>query len=232
MPPTTTTTAPASYDSNWKLIADEEFNGTSLNTGLWSAYNGTGNEGVGYRRPQNIQVGNGEATLVGTVSNLTGAGMCLCGSSAPKNLTYGRYEIRAKMDVGNGFGPALLLWPNSNVWPADGEIDISEIPQGARTSSHFTVHYGSNNSQIGFSSTSDFSQWHTFGLEWEPDHITYFLDGVPMKTITTPAAIPTKAMHLAIQNDAGATGHWIAAPDSSSPPQIDLHVDWVKVYAG
>lgn len=156
--------------------------------------------------------------------------MCWCGGSNTPPQTYGRWEIRAKMDKGNGYGPALLLWPNSNKWPADGEIDISEIPKGDRTKSHFTLHYGSNNSQASYSSSGDFSQWHTYAVEWQPTYISFYLDGKKVYTNTNPAAIPDGPMHLAIQNDVGAAGHWISGRDSSTPDSVSLHIDYVKIY--
>lgn len=35
---------------------------------------------------------------------------------------YGTWEIRARVDKGTGYGPALLLWPKSGKWPDDGEM--------------------------------------------------------------------------------------------------------------
>ena len=214
--------------SGWALRKQDDFNGGSLNISTWGVYNGSGNEGVGYRVPSQVSVGNGELTING--SGLNGGGICWCGSGTGGPTTYGRWEVRARMDAGTGYGPAILLWPSSERWPIDGEIDITEMPEGARNKSHFTVHYGANNSQTGYTSTGDFTQWHTYTVEWMPDHITYWLDGVQQYTTTNAAAIPRTPMHLAIQNDVGAAGHWIPGRDASTPANVALHVDYIKIY--
>ena len=232
VPPTTSTPVPVASGNGpstagWTLASDEEFNAASLNTSVWGTYYGAGNEGVGLRRPSAITEGNGEMDI--TASGNTGGGMCWCGSAAG-GQTYGRYEIRAKMDTGTGYGPAILLWPSTGSWPTAGEIDITEMPEGARNLSHFTLHYGADNSQMGHTESGDFSQWHTYTVDWEADHITFYLDGTAVYTNTSPAAIPHGPMHLAIQNDVGAAGHWIPGPDATTPAQVALHVDYVRIY--
>ena len=101
-----------------------------------------------------MSVANGMLEIAGT--GTTGGGIAM-----KQNQLYGRWEIRAKQDYGNGFGPAILLWPKSENWPSDGEIDIAEIPAGERKQAHFTVHWGSNNSQKSKVLQGDFTQWHT-----------------------------------------------------------------------
>ena len=39
---------------------------------------------------------------------------------------YGRYAVRFKADPIDGYKIAWLLWPDSRVWPRDGEIDFPE----------------------------------------------------------------------------------------------------------
>lgn len=225
--PTTITTNPISAMtpsmSGWQLVSSDRFDGSSIDSKKWASYNGPGNEGVGWRSPDHVRVSGGALHLVGSGTTAGGVSMKV-------NQTYGRWVIRAKQDKGNGFGPALLLWPDSGRWPVDGEIDIAEIPKGDRTKSYFTVHWGSNNSTKGFSTVADFSQWHTWTTEWTRDHITTWMDGKLVGTITDPASIPDGSMHLAIQNDVGKAGHWITGRDASTPSEVSLHVDYVEVY--
>ena len=42
------------------------------------------------------------------------------------SLLYGRYSVRFKADSLAGFKTAWLMWPDSGVWPRDGEIDFPE----------------------------------------------------------------------------------------------------------
>lgn len=226
-PSTTTTTAAPPSTGGWQLVAQENFDGSSIDSTRWSVYSGKGNAGVGWRKPEAVRVTDGALRLDG-YSDI-GGGVCWCGRNAGDQL-YGRWEFRAKIDKGNGYGPAALLWPASGKWPVDGEIDISEIPQGARTSSHATLHWGTNNSQKGWGSNADFSQWHTFAVDWLPGSITFYVDGNVVGSTTNPAAIPTKPMHLALQNDVGKAGAWIPGRDANTPEVVTYHIDWVKIY--
>ncbi|MEJ7696114.1 MAG: hypothetical protein WKF78_05700 [Candidatus Limnocylindrales bacterium] len=47
-------------------------------------------------------------------------------STGSKYQTYGRYAIRFRADAIVGYKAAWLLWPRSEVWPRDGEIDFPE----------------------------------------------------------------------------------------------------------
>lgn len=207
----------------WSLVAADEFDGSAVDPGRWEIYNSAGNGGVGLRRPSAVSQGDGELRI-------TGRGDVSGGMSWRGGRTYGRWEFRARSDVGNGYAPCILLWPSSNNWPAEGEIDVMEIPKGERRESSFTVHWGAENSQEGFPTVGDFSQWHTFAVEWLPDHITYYLDGQALHTITNPPAVPRWPMQLAIQNDVGPYG-WIPARDANTPAEVTLHVDWVRLYS-
>ena len=126
----------------------------------------------------------------------------------------------------------MLLWPDAEDWPEGGEIDIMEIPKGDRTKAHFTVHWGENNKQDAASVTGDFTQWHTFAVEWTPDHIIGYLDGVEFYRNEDKDANPPGPMHFAMQQDIGPYGNdWIPAPDSSTPSEVTFEVDWVRIYA-
>jgi hypothetical protein len=202
--------------------ADTDFTGKTLNSSLWSTYSGPGNQGVGTRSPSAITVNNGlTITARGTVAG---------GMAENYSQTYGRWEVRAQMEKGAGYGPAILLWPDSEKWPTDGELDIVELPQGDRSEAAMTSHYGTDNLQQGQSVFGDFSQWHTYAVDWLPNSVTFYIDGVARFKITDPAAIPSTPHHLAIQNDVGAFGSFIGCRDASTPPTVALHVSSVRVF--
>ena len=60
--------------------------------------------------------------------------------------------------------------------------------------------------------------------------ITWYVDGVKKSENTNKDAIPTTPMHLAIQLDMGPFEEWILAPDETTPAEVSLEVDWVRVY--
>ena len=119
--------------------------------------------------------------------------------------TYGRWEFRARTDHGRGLGSAILLWPDSEKLPIDGEIDIAEVPAEQRDKAHFVSTSRSEGSDtiVGGNMPGDFSQWHTFAVDWLPDRITCYVDGRARFRSPTVNIIPDTPMHLTIQFDQG-----------------------------
>jgi len=209
----------------WTMTAHDEFDGDSLDEDIWKPYTGRTTDDVGQHDPDNLSVSDG--TLKLTSRGDTSAGMEWLGGQQ-----YGRWEARVRSQRGNGYGPVLLLWPDSEHWPEDGEIDIMEIPKGDRKKASFTVHWGEDNSQDGGSAQADFTQWHTFAVEWSPDHIIGYVDGKQIYETTKKAANPPGPMHFVIQQDIGPYGDdWIPARDDSTPGTCTFEVDWVRIYA-
>jgi beta-glucanase (GH16 family) len=225
-PTTAEPTVPTAADRHgWKQRGGDEFNGSSLDAATWRLYGGTGANGVGIRSPQAVWVGNG---LLGiSASGNVSGGLAW---QAPPATTYGKWEFRARVEPGTGYAPAVLLWPDSDNWPIDGEIDVMEIVEGDRQTNHTTVHYGADDQRDEGIVTGDFTQWHTYAVDWQPDSITVYLDGEQVYRNTNPAAIPHGPMHLAIQLDVGPQGTWIPAPDATTPDAVSLYVDWVRMY--
>lgn len=82
---------------------------------------------------------------------------------------------------------------------------------------------------------ADFTQWHTFGVEWLPGTVTYTLDGTPWASYTGPG-VPDVPMWLAMQAHEGGCERRAASvgaaqcPIAGSPRVADIDVDWVAVY--
>ncbi|MFP5022635.1 glycoside hydrolase family 16 protein [Pseudonocardia phyllosphaerae] len=215
----------AAVRGGWKLVDHDEFDGSALDTSRWSPYTGETTGGVGRHKAENLSVRDGQLVL--TSRGLTSAGLAWQGGQ-----TYGRWEIRAKTNPGWGYGDVALLWPDAEDWPEGGEVNFMEIPKGDRSESHSILHFGEDNSQVGHSTRGDFTQWHTYATEWTPDHVAYFIDGQEVFRSTDPKTVPERPMHLAIQQDIGPYGNdWIPARDSRTPDELDLQVDWVRIYA-
>lgn len=214
----------AAVQRNWPMIANDEFDGTALDRSKWSPYTGETTGGVGRHREENIAVRDGLLTV--TSEGKTSGGMAWANGQQ-----YGRWEVRAKTNKGSGYGDVMLLWPDAEDWPEGGEINFMEIPNAERTESHFIVHYGEDNSQIGKTVQGDFTQWHNYAVEWAPDHIAGFIDGQEIFRTTDRNVIPPRPMHLALQQDIGPYGNdWIPALDERSPDRLDFQVDWVRIY--
>jgi hypothetical protein len=224
---------PKSSMVHWRVKSAVDFTGTALPAG-WDSYEGQpGGEPNGYWKHSHAVVRNGVLDLAGyrDGGRFVTAGV-MAYSPQVGQQTYGKYEVRFRIDKGHGVKYAALLWPVSEHWPTDGEIDFAEDGGGDRGRSTGTLHYGASNSQIQKSLSGDFSRWNTLGVEWTPSKLVYTLNGRPWATVTG-SAVPHTAMNLAIQTQAGTCGSWAGAscPDATTPAHVNMQIDWAVTYS-
>lgn len=216
--------------AGWTLLAQDDFSAPALDRQLWDTYEGTsGASGVTWTAGQ-VAVGDGTATVtVDTAANRGGA----ISTQGGVVQSYGKYEVRARIDEGPGAGFALLLWPTSNRWPQDGEIDFAEAPQRDRV--HVTSHYQGPDGHAYHSGEFplDATAWHTYGVEWTPQAITYLVDGQVRAVMTED--IPSGPMFLALQSEFDADcrlpGWWPCHRDTGTPATVRMQLDDVRIYA-
>lgn len=146
------------------------------------------------------------------------------GADDETNQLYGRYEVRFRSDEIAGYKTAFLLWPKSEVWPRDGEIDF---PEGNLndTIGGYVHRQGatSGGDQAGFSTSARYSSWHTAVMEWTPTSVKLILDDQVVGNTTT--RVPNTPMHWALQSETCLDGCDIPANASG-----DLQIDYVKVW--
>ena len=205
----------------WKLVFEDNFNGTSVNTINWSMYNGPGHVQNGLRKPEAFSVDDGSLVVTAQMKD----GQLVSGGMAHrKNYLYGRFEfrVRADADPSSATSAVVLTWPESGKWPDDGELDIYETGSGSsRYPFHTFIHYGASNSQLHYIHNVDGKEWHTMMCEWLPDKLTIFRDGTAVWNTTSTYAIPQVAHHLCVQLDATKT---------TMTGSVKMYVDWVKIY--
>ncbi|MFK4297317.1 hypothetical protein ABH924_002467 [Arthrobacter sp. GAS37] len=139
------------------------------------------------------------------------------------SLLYGRYSVRFRSEALQGFKTAWLLWPDSGVWPRDGEIDY---PEGDLSKSFYgAVHQAGSDKNIFHENQSGarFTAWHTATTEWTPGRVEFFLDGVSIGV--NAVGIPDKPMHYILQTESCLTG--CPAPATAG----HLQVAWVAIWA-
>jgi beta-glucanase (GH16 family) len=235
------------------LVFSDEFNGPSLDTSKWRTCSWwasttcsieTNAEQELYT-PNNVSVSNGVLDLQARQESAVGwngktynytSGMIssggLYGSSAPGfSYTYGYAEARVKVPAGQGLWPAFWQLPADYSWPP--EIDAMEILGNQPSTTYMHYHYldaAGNTQGPGASWTGpDFSAgWHTFGVDWEPTAITYYVDGVARWSFTDAANITNKPQYLVLNLAVG--GNWPGAPNASTPFPSDFLVDYVRVW--
>jgi hypothetical protein len=140
------------------------------------------------------------------------------------SLMYGRYSVRFRADSLAGFKTAWLLWPDSGIWPQDGEIDF---PEGDLAGPIYgAVHYAGPDGGDAFDkhdSTLYFTSWHVATTEWTPGRVEFFLDGHPIGTSTT--APPATPMHLILQTES-------CLPECPLPETAGhVYLDWISIWS-
>jgi hypothetical protein len=141
---------------------------------------------------------------------------------------FGRFEVRAKLPKTQGLWPAHWLLPSSNAWPP--EIDIMEYLGHDVNTVYFTNHWGTSASpqhQTSFFDGTDFSAgFHDYAVDWFPDRMDFFVDGV--KRATHTSNVPQTPFFFILNTAVG--GLWPGYPDATTVfPQLH-EVEWVRVY--
>ncbi|WP_089154135.1 glycoside hydrolase family 16 protein [Micromonospora sp. NBS 11-29] len=197
--------------------------------------------------------GNGNLVITARKENPGGYG-CWYGScqyTSARLLTngtfaqaYGRFEARIKIPRGQGLWPAFWMLGNdigSNPWPNSGEIDIMENVGSSPSTVWGTLHgpgYSGGNG-IGASTSLPNGQaladaFHTFAVDWAPDSITWYLDGVAYSRKTPADAGGNRWVFdhpfFMIMNVA-VGGNWPGSPNSATTFPQTMTIDYVRVQA-
>ncbi len=148
--------------------------------------------------------------------------VCAPTPKLPKML-YGRYTIRFRADPLPLYKTAWLLWPDSGVWPRDGEIDFPEGDLNGKISAFMHRQNGTSGGDQNYWHTGQtYTTWHTATIEWLPNKLTFILDN---SNITFTSRVPSTPMHWVIQTE--------TALSSSSPANStagNVQIDWVAAY--
>jgi beta-glucanase (GH16 family) len=244
-----------------RLLFDDEFAGSKLDKSkwFWCYPNGrhdncTNNQhGIRYReqeqyRASQLVVGDGGLSLVAvrhsvrprfpwTSGMVTTGGPFETGPPQPTfAFTYGYAEMRAKLPAGHGFWPAFWLLPANGSWPP--EIDVMEWQGAQPRRDYMTVHFSDKYSRNdSFQSTFDgpkLSQaFHIYGIDWEPDALTWYVDGVARFSVTARQIEGRGGKYLRspmylLANL--AVGGWVSPPDKHTPSPASMKIDYMRVW--
>lgn len=253
---------PWSSANDWKLVFADDFSGSSLNTENWSriAYVNWPSP-PDWRRYQSkdkplVQFGRKDGATVmslwGRYGNYTtqvnqkeAKPTYACGGIDSMNkftFQYGYVEVRAKFDNVQGTWPAIWLMPKNGAgWPKYGEIDIMEH-LNTENGVHQTIHYPGNNEQATSQTKNtpfDKNAWHTYGVEWTKDSITFYLDGKTTKIMNNnssnwPFGKEENEFYIIIDQQIG--GKWVESTGPIDQNTLKkkgaaMYIDYVKVYS-
>lgn len=246
--------------ATWPLAWSDEFDGAAgarparanwmYDIGGWGWGN---NERQFYTDDQeNVRL-DGDGNLVLTVAGGDGSLACHygpCDYTSARLLTKARYEfqygrIEARIKVPDGFGLWPAFWMLGNdidqvSWPKSGEIDIMEFVGRRPNEILGTIHGPGYSGSSSFGAELDLGapvsdDFHVFAVEWRPDHIAWFLDGVQYHE-AAPADVAPNAwvfdhpffviLNVAVGGNLGGP----VDPDMALPQS--MAVDYVRVYQG
>ena len=247
--------------ATYSLVWSDEFNGTGLDAANWTpdigngcpSLCGWGNNELEYYRAENVTVSGGNLVLTTLEESYAGSSFTSgkVTTRGKQTFLYGRIEMRAKIPTGGGMWPAFWMMPQDDVyggWAASGEIDIMES-SNATTSIGGTLHFGGSwpdNTSTGASYSlggpSFADEFHIYAVEWEPDVMRWYVDGVLFSIKTSaqwytdaapgnPLAPFDQEFYIILNAAIGGeyTGCTYPACITASLPQQFL-IDYVRVY--
>jgi beta-glucanase (GH16 family) len=222
-------THPAGLTGQWKLTFDDEFTGSHPSLRYWkTCYDwdctNAGNDELEWYESQNVTVSGGALRLTARVGGAHGkpytSGMIQ--SNHRFDFRYGYAEMRAKVPAGSGFWSAFWLLPADGAWPP--EIDVMEVYGLNPTIAALTVHYGANQATGKLIDGTNYSRrYHVFGVDWEPDSITWYIDGVVVQRVVVSISTPMYLLaNLAI------AGFEPPTPATVFPSA--MAIQWIRVF--
>ena len=224
--------------AKWVLTFHDDFDGSTLDAKKWIpqyAWGHTHNYNA-YCDPANVIVENGLLRLKAERKPshdkpLTSAVVTTYHLFSQQ---YGYFEGRFRIPAGKGFWPAFWLLPYPQHWPP--EIDIFEtIKEDPRV--YMTYHW--KDEQVKKDHLSDGRKWtaddfsyskdfHIYAVEWNPEKIVWYIDGVERARFTNKKAIVNEPMYIII--NFGIDAEWPGPVDDTSPLPAYYECDWIKVY--
>ncbi|MGZ8766465.1 MAG: glycoside hydrolase family 16 protein [Acidimicrobiia bacterium] len=222
---------------------------------------GSFNQGREWYSANQIAVNDGSAKLVASPAPAMANSACLNGqctyrsgllSTARRSgndanylyaFTYGYVEARLKLPPKTpGFFTAFWMLPAEPSYSYRSEIDIVEALGYDPTTMYMNYH-GKPDRSVGYSpnigtgnngacAVKDYSQgFSRFGLDWQPDHIAWYIDGVKCGEFTNAAAIENGPMQiiLNLMVDHSWERDW---GQGLKDPTLtrQLEVDYLRVY--
>jgi beta-glucanase (GH16 family) len=194
---------PVGIPGTWTLEFDEEFNGDSLNTDIWTPgwfntpisnpVNSLENDAY---NSDNVSVSGGYLHLALTDVSITAPNSTtypytasLISSNPNGSNTgflwgpYGVLEYRIYMPGGGDIGNGIINWPAAwaTTMPDEtyNEYDLFEGLSGFGA-----WHFHDDSGAVG-ANTSAEPGWHTVAVNWQPGSLTYYYDGVEVGSVSS-----------------------------------------------
>ena len=193
---------PPPVGGNWNLIFRDEFAGNGLDP-VWhtaqywdSDYTIVGGGELQVYDATAVSVSGGDAAPDRAGGNeirrcLTSAAWCRPAATTASpdeprfSFLFGYMEVRAKLPAGQGMWPAIWMMPAS-YHDGNGELDVLEVIGSEPTVANFSLHRNGRDETDDWDGPDFSRKFHTFGVDWQADHVSWYVDGIERARMTDP----------------------------------------------
>jgi hypothetical protein len=157
------------------------------------------------------------------------------------SFTYGYVEASLKIPGTQGFFTAFWMLPAEPSYDYATEIDILEALGHDPTDMEMHYHYANrtksyspngDSGKNGACADLDYSQGqHRFGVDWEPTHVAFYVDGVKCGEFTDSTEIEKNPMQIILNHMVSV--NWqrdIGKPLLDDTLVRELDVDYIRVF--
>jgi beta-glucanase (GH16 family) len=164
-------------------------------------------------------------------------------------FTYGYVESRLKLPTTPGMSTGFFMVPANPNHQYNTEIDILENLGGRPDVIYQTYQYDNRNSfyKVNGNISEDASEhtngkcpklnysadFHTYAVDWEPDHVAFYIDGTECGRFTATDATQIEDEPMQIILSLGVDSSWPRAANLVLPSQTvtdQIEVDYLKVW--
>jgi beta-glucanase (GH16 family) len=229
----------------YRLVWKENFNGKELRSDRWSKIPRGRSDWNNFMSfdERCYDFSDGKMTLIGLVNDYLPQDTApyLTGGIYTKDkfsITYGKVEVKARLQGAQGAWPAIWMLPENASWPDGGEIDIMER-LNHEAQAYQTVHsyytYTLKMKEPDNSATAPIrpDKYNVYAVEILSDSLVFSING--RRTFIYPRIeTPHKGQfpfgtpfYLLI--DMQIEGQWVGKARPEELP-VKMIVDWVKFY--
>jgi beta-glucanase (GH16 family) len=244
---------PPAHPGGWKLVFAPTQSGSRIDPAVWSTPYPWGHTNFGKTNvelewyvPSQVEVSDGALHLVALRKNTPG----LDRAGRPKiyqwrsgvvttyrsfHFTYGYVQAQARIPAGAGYWSAIWLHAYTRDCSLP-EIDLEEssgknwYPNGDHRILA-KAHFGSVAVLGNSPKTTVFhlpSGWNTFGLDWEPNFVAWYVDG--HRVLVERHHVPTGPMYLIANLAIDGNTKSGNAPNGTTPPTGSFDLRDIKVW--
>ena len=155
------------------------------------------------------------------------------------NFSFGRLEIRAKLNGARGAWPAIWMLAENSRWPDGGEIDIMERLNSDSIAyqtihTYYTYHLKIKDPKQGSTGPINPAEFNTYAVEKYRDSIVFYINdkrtfAYPRIQTDKQGQFPFDQQRHYLLIDMQLGGSWVGVVNANDLP-VEMEVDWVRFY--